>query len=110
MLLRNELAYATRDQFPVAEGHTLIVPHRHTSDFFDLTPEEVVACYRLARQVRTELASGPHPPDGYTVGVNVGAAAGQGVWHVHLHVIPRRLGDVVEPRGGIRNLLPHRHP
>ena len=109
ILLQNELAFATRDQFPVAEGHTLIVPRRHTVDFFDLTAGEVAACYALAREVRDGLARGPRPPDGYNVGVNVGAAGGQGVWHVHLHLIPRRLGDVAEPRGGVRNILPHRH-
>ena len=109
MLLSNALAFATQDQFPICDGHTLIVPRRHTSDLFDLTPEEAAACHSLAREVRDRLNAGPRPPDGYNFGVNVGVAGGQGVMHVHFHLLPRYVGDVPEPRGGVRNILPHRH-
>lgn len=105
----NTLAFATRDEHPVSEGHTLIVPRRHTDDVFDLTPEEAAACFSLAREVRDRLAVGPRPPDGYNLGVNVGVAGGQSVMHVHFHLLPRYAGDIADPRGGVRNILPHRH-
>jgi len=109
ILHANMLAFATRDNHPVSDGHTLIVPRRHTADVFDLTPEEAAACFTLAREVRDRLAAGPRPPDGYNLGVNVGVAGGQSVMHVHFHLLPRYAGDVADPRGGVRNILPHRH-
>lgn len=110
MLLSNALAFATRDNMPVSRGHTLIIPQRHCTDFFELTSEEIKACFELLCAVREELESRPDPPDGYNVGVNVGTAGGQGVPHVHLHLIPRYRGDIAEPRGGIRNILPCHRP
>ena len=109
VLLANALAFATLDQSPVSEGHTLIVPRRHVSDVFDLTAEEEAACFTLARDVRDRLTAGPRPPDGYNLGVNVGVAGGQSVMHVHFHLLPRYAGDVADPRGGVRNIVPHRH-
>jgi diadenosine tetraphosphate (Ap4A) HIT family hydrolase len=109
--LANALAFATRDAAPVSPGHTLVVPRRHCESPFELTPDEALACFALLRDVRAELMASGRPPDGFNVGVNVGAAGGQSVPHVHVHVIPRYRGDVAEPRGGIRNILPfhHRH-
>jgi diadenosine tetraphosphate (Ap4A) HIT family hydrolase len=102
---RNELAYTTRDSFPVSPGHTLIIPFRHCADFFDLSPEEVAACMELVgaakKDVDAELG-----PDGYNVGVNVGPAGGQSVMHVHVHLIPRYAGDHPRPQGGVRQILP----
>src|SRR5262249_24712890 len=69
ILHANTLAFATRDEHPVSEGHTLVVPRRHIDDVFDLTPEEAAACFTLAREVRDRLAVGPRPPDGYNLGV-----------------------------------------
>lgn len=109
VLIANALAFATRDAAPVAVGHTLIVPRRHCEDFFALTEHEVVACFQLLRDVRAELGRASPPPDGYNVGVNVGAAGGQGVPHLHFHLIPRYHGDIADPRGGIRNILPFPH-
>jgi diadenosine tetraphosphate (Ap4A) HIT family hydrolase len=106
VLFANQLAFATRDGMPVSEGHTLVVPRRHCIDFFSLTPDEVSACFALICRVREDLDQQPHPPDGYNVGINIGVAGGQGIAHIHLHVIPRYHGDVPNPRGGIRNLLP----
>ncbi len=105
----NELAFATRDGMPVADGHALVIPRRHVVDFFALGASEVAACWSLIVRVRDELEQRPRRPDGYNVGVNAGIAAGQGVAHVHIHVIPRYRDDVADPRGGIRNLLPHVH-
>jgi len=102
----NELAVAFPDAFPLTDGHTLLVPRRHEPDFLALTPDEQDAILALVRDVVALLA--PRAPDGYNLGVNVGAAAGQTVAHAHLHVIPRYAGDRRDPRGGIRWIIPER--
>jgi diadenosine tetraphosphate (Ap4A) HIT family hydrolase len=102
---QNELAYSARDTFPVSPGHTLIIPLRHCADFFDLSPEEMAACLELAVATRKDLDA-ELKPDGYNVGVNVGRAGGQSVMHVHLHVIPRFIGDHPRPEGGVRQIIP----
>jgi diadenosine tetraphosphate (Ap4A) HIT family hydrolase len=104
---QNALAYCARDSFPVSPGHSLVMPFRHCSGFFELTPEEVAACMALVFAERTAL-DGEFKPDGYNVGVNVGAAGGQSVLHVHIHLIPRYRGDHPDPRGGIRQVLPEK--
>lgn len=94
------LAVAVADKYPVSPGHALVIPRRHVAGFFDLTDDEVAEMFQLARTVRAVRA------DGWNLGVNVGAAAGQTVAHVHLHIIPRRHGDCDDPRGGVRWVLP----
>ena len=103
ILVQNEKALAFLDKYPVNEGHVLIVPKRHMASLFDLTEEEVLSIWKLVGDVKDVLNNQFHP-DGYNVGVNVGAAAGQTVFHLHLHVIPRYNGDVPDPRGGIRKI------
>jgi diadenosine tetraphosphate (Ap4A) HIT family hydrolase len=103
--LENEAALAFPDAFPVAEGHTLVVPRRHVAGLFDLPGEELAALWRLVALVRRRLV-GELRPDGFNVGVNDGPAAGQTVPHAHVHVIPRRTGDVADPRGGVRWVVP----
>lgn len=103
--MANEVAVAVFDGFPVAEGHTLVVPKRHVASLFDLSDVEQTALWRLVAQVRAGLLAGLKP-DGFNVGVNDGAAAGQTVMHAHVHVIPRRAGDVPDPRGGVRWVVP----
>ena len=103
ILVQNEMAQAIFDKFPVNEGHVLIVPRRHVASLFDLTPEEVMSIWRLVEQVKEMLNNRFHP-DGFNVGVNEGAAAGQTIFHLHVHVIPRYYGDVPDPRGGIRKI------
>ena len=103
ILVQNEMAQAIFDKFPVNEGHVLIVPKRHVASLFDLTPEEVMSIWRLVEQVKEMLNNRFHP-DGFNVGVNEGAAAGQTIFHLHVHVIPRYYGDVPDPRGGIRKI------
>ena len=104
---QNELAYCERDSYPVSPGHSLIIPFRHCASFFDLTPEEVTACMDLLMQERTALDD-EFKPDGYNVGVNVSAAAGQGIFHVHIHLIPRYTGDSARPQGGVRQVIPEK--
>lgn len=103
--LQNELAYSARDSYAVSPGHTLVIPRRHEISFFDLTSAEVEACMELIRQERN-LLDEEFNPDGYNIGVNVGPAAGQSIFHVHIHVIPRYKGDVENPQGGVRHVLP----
>ena len=100
---------AFRDAYPVSDGHTLVVPHRHVASLYDLTPEERAGLWELVDEVRQALAAS-RAPDGFNIGVNDGEAAGQTVGHAHIHVIPRYAGDVPDPRGGIRWVIPDRAP
>jgi diadenosine tetraphosphate (Ap4A) HIT family hydrolase len=103
----NDLAVAFLDAFPLSRGHSLIVPRRHEADFIALSGQEQDAVWALLPIVRRHVeASGV--PDGYNIGINVGEAAGQTIAHAHLHVIPRHHGDIADPRGGIRWVIPAR--
>ncbi|NWG74763.1 MAG: HIT family protein [Rubrivivax sp.] len=104
---RNALAVVIRDAYPVAPGHTLVIPTRHVGSFFELDADEQAAVLELLRRARQRLQQ-EFAPDGYTIGINDGPAAGQTVPHVHLHLIPRRAGDVPDPRGGVRWVVPDR--
>ena len=106
--LQNDLGIAYWDAFPVAERHALIVPRRHVADYFSLTPEELLACHGLLRQARELICAADRNVTGFNIGANIGEAAGQTVFHCHIHLIPRRLGDVTTPRGGVRNIIPGR--
>ena len=99
------LSIAFFDGFPVSPGHALIIPRRHVASLFDLTKEENQDMINLAESVRIIIDEKYHP-DGYNIGVNVGEAAGQSIFHVHMHVIPRYKGDVPNPRGGVRGVIP----
>ena len=94
-----------RDGFPVSPGHTLVLPRRHMGSFFELTPDERRGLLDLLDEARASIAT-QFKPDGYNLGVNDGAAAGQTVPHMHIHLIPRFTGDVPDPRGGVRWILP----
>ena len=104
-LADNDLAVAFAAGFPVSPGHALVVPRRHEPDFFLLTEAEQAAIVALVAPVRRVLDE-RFSPDAYNLGVNAGEAAGQTILHAHLHVIPRYAGDVKEPRGGVRWVLP----
>ena len=106
-LLENELAYARYDDHPVSPGHVLVLPHRHVADYFDTTQPEKHAMLELIEAAR-QLLDSEHAPDGYNLGINCGAAAGQSVPHVHYHLIPRYRGDMGNPRGGVRGVIPDR--
>ena len=105
MSLERELAYSARDTYAVSPGHTLVIPRRHVADFFDLTPEEINTIMELIQQEK-RLIDDEFRPDGYNIGVNVGQAAGQSIFHVHIHIIPRYKGDVENPQGGVRHVIP----
>ena len=102
---QSALAFAFRDRYPVSPGHTLVVTHRHLPDFFACSTEERGALLDLVEEVKVALDL-ELQPDGYNVGFNAGAAAGQTVMHVHIHVIPRFHGDMDDPRGGVRHAIP----
>ena len=109
IILGNDLAVAMYDGYPVSPGHTLIVPLRHIADFLAMTQEEQASVWALVAPVRRNIEK-DHSPDGYNIGVNIGAAGGQTVPHAHLHVILRYAGDVEDPRGGIRWVIRARAP
>lgn len=103
IIVENQLAVAIFDKFPVNKGHVLIIPKRHFSNLFDTTYDEIVDIWKLVEAVKDDL-NNRYQPDGFNIGVNVGEAAGQTVLHLHVHVIPRYIGDVSDPRGGIRKI------
>jgi diadenosine tetraphosphate (Ap4A) HIT family hydrolase len=107
VLVRTEATVALPDAFPVSDGHALVCPRRHVADVFALDEGEWDGLWRTVRQVQQLLA--PRlSPDGWNVGVNSGPAAGQTVAHAHVHLIPRYAGDVADPRGGVRAVIPER--
>lgn len=103
----SSLAFAVLDGYPVSEGHTLIIPRRHVPSFFDLTAEERTEILALLDWCRSDLVA-QRKPDGFNIGINDGAAAGQTVMHLHVHLIPRYAGDKADPRGGVRWIFPER--
>jgi diadenosine tetraphosphate (Ap4A) HIT family hydrolase len=105
----NEHAIALRDSYPVAEGHTLVVPRKHVSSIYELGKEEQEALWELVGQERQDRLAELRP-DGFNIGFNDGVAAGQTVPHAHVHVIPRWAGDVPDPRGGIRWVIAENAP
>jgi diadenosine tetraphosphate (Ap4A) HIT family hydrolase len=104
-LLSNALAYVRYDINPVSRGHVLIIPRRHVADWFDVSADERQAIFSLADEARSRLLH-DLVPDGFNLGINVGRVAGQTVFHAHLHLIPRYQGDVENPRGGVRGVIP----
>ena len=107
IVFANELAIVIRDSSPVSRGHTLIIPKRHVVSFFDVTGDERQAMLALLDSAKLGLDAELHP-DGYNIGINDGAAAGQTVPHLHLHLIPRYAGDSEDPRGGVRWSFPQK--
>ena len=105
-IVSNDLAFAIRDKYPVTLNHTLVVPKRVVATWFDATADERTALIALIDEVWRLLEAGTPRPDGYNIGINVGEAAGQTVRHLHVHVIPRYRGDVPDPRGGVRHVIP----
>ncbi|MCK6399834.1 HIT family protein [Thauera aminoaromatica] len=105
ILILADEALVIRDAFPVSPGHTLVIPRRHIGSFFELSDAERTCMVELLAQAKAELDLS-FQPDGFNIGINDGAAAGQTVQHLHLHLIPRYLGDVPDPRGGVRWVMP----
>lgn len=107
IIARSEHAFAIYDKYPVNEGHALIIPTRHCSDYFELTETEQADCFSLLNEVK-KIIEQKFKPDAFNIGINVGEKAGQTVPHVHIHLIPRYSGDVERPLGGVRGVIPHR--
>ncbi|KZY86773.1 hypothetical protein A3752_04065 [Oleiphilus sp. HI0081] len=106
-LINAELVYARYDKFPVSKGHCLIIPKRHVETWFDMTKEEQQEAFELIEKVKTMLDE-KYSPDGYNIGMNCGETAGQTITHAHIHVIPRYKGDMDNPRGGVRGVIPEK--
>lgn len=106
-ILENDYAFAFYDIYPVNKGHLLIVPKRHVEQYFDLTAEERQAIDALLFEGKA-LLDKEFKPDGYNIGINCGKVAGQTIFHVHVHLIPRYKGDMEEPRGGVRGVIPEK--
>lgn len=102
---QNAVGFAFLDSFPISNGHTLVLPRMHVASLFDLPAEEQAALWQLVLEVRQQLQM-EFQPAGFNIGVNDGQAAGQTVEHAHIHVIPRYNGDVADPRGGVRWIIP----
>jgi diadenosine tetraphosphate (Ap4A) HIT family hydrolase/5-methylcytosine-specific restriction endonuclease McrA len=106
ILAENALAYAIRDGYPVVEKHSLVIPKRHVASYFDLGRPEINACNELLAGIKSEILSSDPSVLAFNFGINDGEAAGQTILHSHIHLIPRRKGDVEEPRGGVRHMIP----
>ena len=104
----NDLAYASYDTYPVSEFHCLIIPKRHVIDYFELTDEELVACNDLIKVIKEEILIKDKNVKAFNIGTNAGKIAGQSIMHCHIHLIPRREGDVENPQGGVRSVIPQK--
>ena len=104
----NELAYASYDSYPVTEHHCLIIPKRHIKDYFDLSNDELVACNELIQIIKRKITKKDLSVKGFNLGTNIGKVSGQSILHCHFHLIPRREGDVDNPQGGVRSVIPNK--
>ena len=107
LLLESATAYAIFDKFPVGKGHTLIIPKKHCLNYFELSFKEQSACWFMLNKAK-EILEQILNPDGFNIGINIKESAGQTVPHAHIHLIPRFKGDVNEPRGGVRGVIPEK--
>jgi ATP adenylyltransferase len=107
VIIESPNAYSVYDRFPVSNGHALVIPRRHIADYFELTLEEQSACWSMVNSVRQILLK-KYKPDGFNVGINVNKEAGQTIPHVHIHLIPRYEGDIKDPEGGVRGVIPEK--
>lgn len=109
IICANTHAIALYDGYPVTPGHSLIIPKRHITSLFEATKKEQAAMLDLLAEMRRLLVS-EHSPDAFNIGINDGAAAGQTVMHLHIHLIPRYASDTADPRGGVRWVMPEKAP
>ena len=105
IILENELTYAIRDNYPVTSLHSLIIPKRHVVNYFSLTKDELLSCDFLLKEVKNSIQTEDESVEGFNIGINSGEVAGQTIYHSHIHLIPRRVGDAENPRGGVRHLI-----
>tara|TARA_B100001989_G_C24283489_1_gene337533 strand:+ start:8 stop:370 length:363 start_codon:yes stop_codon:yes gene_type:complete len=104
-LLENKIGFVILDGYPVSKGHCLIIPHRIYSNYFDSTEEEIVGLQKLLIETKKTIDK-KYKPNGYNIGINCGEVSGQTVPHVHIHLIPRYYGDMDNPQGGVRGVIP----
>jgi len=102
----NKFAYASYDTYPVSDFHCLIIPKRHVKDFFEMSDEELLACNDLILKIKDEILAKDKTVKAFNIGTNAGKISGQSIMHCHIHLIPRREGDVENPQGGVRSVLP----
>ena len=106
LIFDNEFAFASFDSYPVSKYHSLIVPKRHILDYFELTNDELLACNDLIKKIKKKIQNEDKTVEGFNIGTNSGVVAGQSIMHCHIHLIPRRKGDVDNPQGGVRGVIP----
>ena len=106
LLLEGQYGFAAFDRHPASEGHFLVIPYRHFAEYFDINDEERDELWSLVAEGK-KIVDQKYSPDGYNIGINVGKWAGQSIPHLHIHVIPRYQGDVENPKGGVRGVIPH---
>ena len=106
IIYSSELFFVVRDSYPVTKYHTLIIPHRHVFNYFDLNENELNDLNKILKNQRQSLLDLDKEITGFNVGINVGKDAGQTIMHCHIHLIPRRKGDIENPRGGVRGVIP----
>jgi len=104
-IIETKLAYAIFDKFPVTQGHSLVIPKNHISNYFELDFNAQISIIKLVNKLK-EIIDKKFNPDGYNIGINIGDSAGQTINHVHIHVIPRYKDDIPNPIGGVRNIIP----
>ena len=105
-VFENDLAFASFDSYPVSKFHSLIIPKKHTENYFDLNNDEILACNDLILKIKNKIQNEDSSVLGFNIGVNSGKVAGQSILHCHIHLIPRRKGDVENPQGGVRGVIP----
>ena len=105
-IFENNLAYSTFDTYPVSEFHLLIVPKRHIKNYFELTNNEMIDCNKIILLSKNKIEQMDQTIKGFNIGINCGKVAGQSIMHCHIHLIPRREGDVENPQGGVRGVVP----
>jgi len=104
----NNFAYASYDSYPVSKHHCLIIPKRHIKDYFELSKDELTACDELIKIIKDEILKKDPSVKGFNLGTNIGKVSGQSILHCHFHLIPRREGDVENPQGGVRSVIPNK--
>jgi diadenosine tetraphosphate (Ap4A) HIT family hydrolase len=107
ILFSNSLVFALFDNYPVSKGHILLITKRHFDNYFDATEDELKAIEDILKQAK-EFIDNKFNPDGYNIGINCGEVAGQSVMHLHIHLIPRYKGDMENPLGGVRGVIPEK--
>ena len=105
-IVNAKLGFVIADGFPVTKHHSLIIPKRHISSFFDITNDELLELNDLLKLRKEQILAEDKEVEGFNVGINIGLVAGQSIFHVHIHLIPRRFGDIENPKGGVRGVIP----